>query len=75
MYDLRNPLNDKDQRRGIVFFTWSEKVSSSLVAYSIVTFYIVVVLGIGRFLRAAIQTGTDQIFIKDMPRPDSLILI
>jgi piezo-type mechanosensitive ion channel component 1/2 len=65
----------RGQSNGLVFFTWSEKVTSQLIAYSLVTFYIVVVLGIGRAIRSIIQTGSEQIFIKDMPKPDSLILI
>jgi hypothetical protein len=63
------------ERNGIVFFTWSEKVTTSLIAYSVVTFYIVIVLGVGRAIRAVIITGSERIFITDMPRPDSLILI
>lgn len=63
------------QANGIVFFTWSERVTEQLVQYGLVGFYIVVVLGIGRAIRAIIQTGSEQIFIKDMPKPDSLLLI
>ena len=66
---------DSGDVQGIVFFTWSEKVTQQLVAYSLVTFYVVVVLGIGRGLRAVIQTRTEEIFITEMPRPDSLLLI
>lgn len=61
--------------QGIVFFTWSEKVTGDLVQYSLITFYVVVVLGIGRVLRTAIQTNPEEIFIRDMPRPDSLLLL
>lgn len=61
--------------QGVVFFTWSEKVTGQLVQYSLITFYVVVVLGIGRALRAVIQTDANEIFIKDMPRPDSLLLL
>ena len=60
---------------GLVFFTWSEKVTENIVGYSLITFYTIIVLGIGQFLRSALQTNSNNIFIKDMPRPDSLLLI
>jgi len=65
----------KTGSQGLVFFTWSERVTSSLVDYPVLTFYIVIVLGIGRALRAGIIVNSEQIFIRDMPRPDSLLLI
>ena len=60
---------------GLIFFTWSEKVSGSLATYSVVTFYIIVVLGVGRGLRSGLEIGPESIFVKDMPKPDSLLLI
>lgn len=60
---------------GVVFFTWSEKVTEDIIGYSLLAFYAIVVLGIGRALRAVIQVNSNEIFIKDMPRPDSLLLI
>ena len=63
------------EAQGIVFFTWSERVAGSLTDYPILTFYVVIVLGIGRVIRGVILTNSEQIFIKDMPRPDSLLLI
>lgn len=71
----RNGIDDQDTKLGVVFFTWSEKVTSQLIGFGLISFYVVVVLGIGRALRAIIQSGSEQIFIKDMPRPDSLLLI
>ena len=65
---------DPDEN-GLVFFTWSEKVTENIVGYSLITFYTIIVLGIGQFLRSALQTNSNNIFIKDMPRPDSLLLI
>ena len=65
---------DSDEN-GLVFFTWSEKVTENIVGYSLITFYTIIVLGIGQFLRSALQTNSNNIFIKDMPRPDSLLLI
>jgi len=61
--------------QGVVFFTYSEKVTDAVIGYSLIMFYAIVVLGIGRALRAVIQTNSNEIFIKDMPRPDSLLLI
>jgi hypothetical protein len=68
-------IEDPKVPEGVVFFTWSEKVTDDLIGYSLITFYIIVVLGIGRALRSVIQTDSNAIFIKDMPRPDSLLLI
>ncbi len=73
-WSSEGPLLGKD-KQGVVFFTWSERVAGSLAAFSVVTFYDVVVLGIGRVLRDVIKVGSEQIFIKDMPKPDSLMLI
>uniref|UniRef100_A0A7S3KJ93 Piezo non-specific cation channel cap domain-containing protein n=1 Tax=Euplotes crassus TaxID=5936 RepID=A0A7S3KJ93_EUPCR len=69
------PIIDAERREGVMFYTWSEKVTESLASFSIVTFYIVVVLGIGSVIRDVIKVGSEQIFIKDMPKPDSLMLI
>jgi len=38
-------------------------------------FYIVVVLGVGKVVRSGLAARSEQIFIKDMPKPDSLLLI
>lgn len=75
-FSPQGPIEPTQQnKQGVVFFTWSERVTGSLASFSIVTFYVVVVLGIGRMIRDIIKVGSEQIFIKDMPKPDSLMLI
>ena len=62
-------------KEGVVFFTWSEKATDDIIGYSLLAFYAIVVLGIGQALRSGIQVDSNNIFVKDMPRPDSLLLI
>jgi len=76
-YQLEGPITNPDEKEGIVFFTWSEQVSggTNLAGYGVISFYIIVVLGIGKVLRGVFESPAEQIFVKDMPKPDSLILI
>jgi hypothetical protein len=61
---------------GIVWITISDKVIPYLLQYSVLTFYISVVLVVGRIMRTSLfEVGSHQIFIKWMSKPDELLLL
>lgn len=49
---------------GIVFITVSDKVTTSLIHYSIITLYISVVLVVGQFLRGFFKGGAYTVVMK-----------
>lgn len=61
--------------KGLVFFTVSDKVTSSLISYSVLTFYISVVFVVGSFLRSFFSGTAYKVVLQEMPYPDDLILI
>lgn len=60
---------------GIVFLTVSDKVASSIISISVLTFYISVVLVVGQFLRTFCSGGAQTVVLKEMPYPDDLLLL
>ncbi len=67
------PINSNNL--GIVFFTFSDRVTSSLIKYSVLTFYISIVLVIGQFLRGFFSGVAYKVMLQEMPYPDDLLLI
>ncbi len=60
---------------GIAFYTASDKVTTQLIQYSVLTFYTAIVLVVGRYLRGFFSKGAEKVILKEMPYPDDLILI
>ncbi len=60
---------------GIMFYAFSDKSTPSYFQYSVLTFYISIVLVIGRVLRGILVTTSARIFITDMPQPDSILML
>jgi len=64
------------EETGILWVTISDKVIPYLIQYSVLTFYISVVLVVGKLIRSAtFAIGPDKIFIKRMSKPDQLLLL
>jgi hypothetical protein len=49
--------------------------TGSLSSGGVISFYITIVLVIGTFLKSALLSNPEKIFITEMPRPDKLLLI
>lgn len=58
-----------------MFITISDKITGSLAQYSVITFYVSIVLVIGRLLRGVLVTGSEKLFISEMPHPDMLLIL
>lgn len=56
---LKDNFETTNTNRGIVFFTASDKVTSQLIQYSVLTFYISIVLVVGRYLRGFFSKGAE----------------
>ena len=55
---------------GVAFFTFSFKVAPSYFKYSIITFYVSIVLVLANILRGALTVQANNIFIYEIPYPD-----
>jgi hypothetical protein len=58
---------------GIAFFTFSSKTSPSYFKYSVITFYLSIVLVISKLLRNILVIGGNRIFIFEIPRAEKLL--
>jgi len=58
---------------GIAFFTFSSKTAPSYFRYSVITFYLSIVLVIGKLIRGVLVIGGNRIFIFEMPRSEPLL--
>jgi hypothetical protein len=58
---------------GIAFYTFSSKISPSYFKYSILTFYISIVLVIGKLIRSVLVIGGNRIFIYEIPNSEALL--
>jgi hypothetical protein len=58
---------------GIIFHTFSDKISPTSARYDVLTFYITFILVIGNFIRGFISGEETKIVLTEMPEPDSLI--
>ena len=59
--------NDKDQTEGIVFHVFSDKVSTSISGYSILTFYVSFILLAGTYVRNFFAGQPSKITLTEMP--------
>lgn len=55
---------------GVSFFTFSNRISPSYFKYSILTFYISIVLVIGKLIRGVLVIGGNRIFIYEIPNSE-----
>jgi hypothetical protein len=55
---------------GVAFFTFSYKVSPSYFKYSIITFYLSIVLVLAKVLRSGLTVPANNIFIYEITYPD-----
>ena len=58
---------DKNQREGIVFHVFSDKVSTSISGYSILTFYVSFILLAGTYVRNFFAGQPSKISLTEMP--------
>lgn len=52
---------------GLSFYIFSQKIAPDYFKYSVVTFYISVVLVLGKLLRNIIVIGSNRYFITEIP--------
>jgi hypothetical protein len=60
---------------GIAFFTFSSKIAPSYFRFTLVTFYISIVLVIGKVLRSVIDIGANKIFIFEIPDSERILML
>ena len=60
---------------GISFYTISNKIAPSYFRYSVLTFYISIVLVIGKLIRNVIVIGGNRIFIFEIPNSEALLML
>ena len=46
-----------------------------MVEYSVLTFYAIIVLAVGRIIRSVLAGQTEALFITEVPRPDRLLIL
>ena len=64
------------EETGIIWVTISDKVVPYLLEYSVLTFYISVVLVVGSLIRSTVfEVSSHRVFIKCMSKPDQLLLL
>jgi hypothetical protein len=68
---MLNPPDGLEQ--GIVFHTFSDKVSSTNTNYDVATFYISFILVVGRLVRGAISGEAERIVFTEMPEPMKIL--
>ena len=67
--------SQEEPDRGIVFITISDKITGSLAQYSVITFYVSIVFVAATVLRNVLVTGSEKLFISEMPHPDMLLIL
>ena len=60
---------------GVAFYTFSSKIAPSYFKFSIITFYISIVLVIGKVFRGVCIIGGNRIFIWEIPNSEKLLLL
>jgi|LauGreDrversion4_2_1035121.scaffolds.fasta_scaffold07295_1 hypothetical protein len=60
---------------GAAFYTFSTKIAPSYFKFSIITFYISIVLVIGKVFRGVCIIGGNRIFIWEIPNSEKLLLL
>ena len=66
---------EEEKRDGLIFIIVSDKVTPQLTSYSVLTFYAVIVLAVGRIIRSLVAGDTSALFITEIPKPDMLLIL
>jgi hypothetical protein len=66
---IRNGKNDG----GLIFHIFSDKVSSSTSGYSVITFYVSLILLAGTYVRNFFSGEAEKIKLTELPNPESLL--
>ena len=60
-------------KEGLVFHVFSDKVSSSISGYSVITFYVSFILLLGNYIRNFFAGVPQKICLTELPNPESII--
>ena len=71
-FTLEKVKNNKTDG-GLIFHIFSDKVSSSTSGYSVITFYVSLVLLAGTYVRNFFSGEAEKIKLTELPNPESLI--
>jgi hypothetical protein len=66
---------NEESDTGIMFVTFSEKISETTSGYDVIGFYISFILVIGNLLRNLISGEETRIILTEMPEPEPLITL
>ena len=58
---------------GIVFHIFSDKISSTISGYSVITFYVTFILLAGTYIRNFFSGQEEKIILTEMPNPEEII--
>lgn len=61
--------------QGLIFHAFSDMVSSYVSGYNIITFYISIIIVIGRLIRGFISGEAERIVFTEMPEPNKIITL
>ena len=65
--------NKNNDSCGLVFHTFSDFISLSLINFDVMTFYVSFVLLIGNMIRGFISGNIEKIIITEMPEPQKIL--
>ena len=62
-----------DKKVGLTFIAINDKVAKALMTFSAITFYISIVVVIGRIIRGAVEGMETEIISTELPHPSEII--
>jgi hypothetical protein len=62
-----------DKKVGLTFIVINDKVAKALMTFSAITFYISIVVVIGRIIRGAVEGMETEIISTELPHPSEII--
>ena len=66
-------VSSSENKSNLEFHTFSDKVSSYVSEYSVLTFYVTVILLLGNYIRNFFTGQPSKIMLTEMPEPEKLI--
>ena len=72
-FTLEKGFQNETSNEGVVFHVFSDKVSSTMSGYSVLTFYVSFVLLAGTYVRNFFSGAAEQITLTELPNPEALI--
>ncbi len=66
-------IDDQNNGKGLVFYTFSDMVSPTSESYDVLKFYITFIFVIGKFIRSFIAEEAQRVIYTEMPRPQKLL--